>query len=95
MDKEFVLKYLKPEHVEGIETLEEIAEASGMEVVIQLYKNHETLRGYIPTMLSNKSLMHDVIKDNYQTMSVKQLADKTGLRRQKILQIIKELKADL
>ena len=91
MDKEFILKYLRPEHLKGIETLEEIAEVSGLDYVKVMYLNHETLRGYIPCLMSNKKLLSTVVRENYERMSVKELSDRTGLRRNQLKKLIKEL----
>ena len=92
MDKEFILRYLKEEHISNNENLAEIAELSGLEVVKTLLRNHESMRlNCIPLLNKNKKLMYTVISDNYKSMSVKHLSDLTGLRRSKVQEIIKEL----
>lgn len=92
MDKEFILRYLKKEHLAGNSDLSEIAEISGLDVVKTLIKNHETMRMcYIPMLANNKELMCDVIRKNKDKMTVNQLASVTGFTRRKVERMIAEI----
>lgn len=92
MDKDFILKYLRVEHLATNSELLEIAEGSGLEVVKPLLKNHEQMGNlYIPLLTSNKALMCAVIADNRDKMTVRQLATITGLNRRRVQQLINEM----
>jgi hypothetical protein len=91
MDKEFLLKYLKVEHLANNQELSEVAEMSGIDVAKQLFRNHETMRMlYIPMLNKNKELLIEVIKDN-SGMSIAQLATLTGCTRQRIESLREEI----
>ena len=95
MDKDFILNYLKMEHLEKNPDMYEIAEILGFEVVKVLMKNHASLRNlYIPIMSLNKDLMYDVIKSNYLKMTIRELCNKTGLSRRKVIDMVKKIKED-
>jgi hypothetical protein len=92
MDKDFVLKYLKKEHLRNNAELMEIVEVKGLDYVKELLKHFETMRFlYIPTLKRNKELMKAVIADNYQKMTIRQLVMKTGLSQKSIEKIIREI----
>ncbi len=92
MDKEFILRHLKKEHLAGNEGLSEIAEMSGLDIVKDLFRNHETMRDlYIPMLNNNKELMKEVIKKNKDKFSICQLANMTGLTRKRIEKLIDEV----
>ncbi len=92
MNKDFILKHLKEEHMQGYGSLQEIVEESGLETVKTLLKNHETLTIYVPTLQRNNALMRDVIKENYKTLSCHKLEELTGLPIRRIKEMIAELK---
>ena len=84
MDKEFMLKYLKEEHLQNNAELYEVAEISGLEVVKQLFRNHETMRMcYIPQLNNNECLLTEIVSDNID-MPTGQLAALTGCTRNRI-----------
>ncbi|ROL55832.1 hypothetical protein D9V84_10490 [Bacteroidetes/Chlorobi group bacterium Naka2016] len=92
MDREFVLKYLKIEHLKSNAELLEIAENSGLDYVKELLREYPSMRiMYIPTLERNKPLMMDVIRENIGKMTVRQLARKTGLSIKRIKKYIREL----
>lgn len=91
MDKEFLLKYLRVEHLTNNQELYEVAEMSGLDVAKSLFRNHETMRMlYIPMLNNNKELMRDIIKANKE-MPVTQLAALTGCTRQRIESLKEEI----
>ncbi|MFN3327600.1 MAG: hypothetical protein ACK40U_01885 [Fervidobacterium pennivorans] len=95
VDREFVLQYLRVEHLRGNSELMEIAENSGLDYVKELLREYPSMRVmYIPTLERNKPLMLEVIRANMEKMSVRQLARKTGLSLKKIKQYIKEIKEE-
>lgn len=92
MDRDFVLQYLKIEHLRGNSELMEIAENSGLEYVKELLREYPSMRVmYIPTLERNRELMMEVIRANKDKMSVTQLARKTGLSVKKVKQYLREI----
>lgn len=93
MDRDFVLQYLRIEHLRGNAELVEIAENSGLDYVKVLLREYPSMRVmYIPTLERNKALIQEVIRANIDKMSVRQLARKTGLSIKRIKKYIKEIK---
>lgn len=94
MDRDFVLQYLKIEHLRGNSELMEIAENSGLEYVKELLREYPSMRVmYIPTLERNRELMMEVIRANKDKMSVTQLARKTGLSVKKVKQYLREIES--
>jgi 4-alpha-glucanotransferase len=92
MDREFVLQYLKIDHLKGNSELMEIAENSGLDYVKELLREYPSMRVmYIPTLERNKALMMDVIRENLGKMSIQQLSRRTGLSIKRIKRYIREL----
>ena len=92
MDKELILKHLKKEHLKGNDELYEIADVSGLDVVKELFRNHEGMRMcYIPMLVNNKSLMRDFLRVNKTKFTVHQLVEITGKSRRKIEEMIAEI----
>lgn len=94
MDREFVLQYLRIEHLQSNSELMEIAENSGLDYVKELLREYPSMRVmYIPTLERNKELMMEVIRANKDKMSVTQLARKTGLSVKKVKQYLREIES--
>lgn len=91
MNKDFILEYLKKEHLSGHSELLEIAEESGLEVVKLLLKNHSALHLYVPKITSLPLLMKDFLKDNESKLDCKQLQYTTGLSKRNIDEYLKEI----
>ncbi|MEM5793555.1 MAG: winged helix-turn-helix transcriptional regulator [Candidatus Aenigmatarchaeota archaeon] len=95
MDRDFVLQYLKIEHLRGNSELMEIAENSGLEYVKELLREYPSMRVmYIPTLERNRELMMEVIRANKDKMSVTQLARKTGLSVKKVKEYLREIEKE-
>ncbi|MCX7880847.1 MAG: hypothetical protein N2517_09335 [Ignavibacteria bacterium] len=92
MDRDFILQYLKLEHLRGNSELTEIAEHSGMEFVKELLREYPSMRVlYVPTLQRNRELMLEVIRANKDKMSPIQLARKTGLSVKRVRLFLREL----
>lgn len=91
MDKQFIVDYLKEEHLESHPKLKEICEASGIETVKQLLMNFEQEQIYVPQIRTIKPLIEEVIKEN-KDLSVQTLKSKTGLPKKFITAIIWNIK---
>jgi hypothetical protein len=91
MDKQFILEYLEPKHLEEHPKLKEICDASGIETVKQLLLDYEQEQFYIPRIGALKALMHDVVQANRE-MPEKSLRNKTGLSKKIIQSIIWNIK---
>lgn len=79
MDKNFVLNYLRLEHLKESDDLYDIAKTQGVDFVKGLFRDHETLRLYVPNVTAIKDLMHEVVMDNYSRMQIHELKRRTGL----------------
>ena len=88
MDKEFILKNLKKEHLKGNAELFEVAELSGLDIVKELLRNHEEMRLYVPCLTNQKKLMREIIEKNKDSLSVEQLSNVTGMPRRKIKKLL-------
>ncbi len=95
MDKEFILRYLRKEHLKGNQELYGIAEVKGLEFAKELLRDFASMRFlYIPTLERNIELMREVIADNMHKYSIRELARKTGLSRRKVREIIRDIESE-
>lgn len=94
MDKKFVLGYLKPHHIEHNEGLAELSEVFGIEIVGQLFEHCECITARVPLLSTQKELIKDVIRQNYQKMKLRELREKVGIGRDRFREYLREIEEE-
>lgn len=88
MDKELLLENLHIDDLKIHPDLHDLADTSGIEIVKELYRNHEGISFYTPDIRSNKPLMERFINENKNKYSEYQISRIIGWRIEKVRTVL-------
>lgn len=94
MDKEFVLRFLEPHHIDHNEGLAELVEVFGLDTVKKFFLNCECIQIRVPSLAKQKELIKDVIRQNMKTMKPHKLQSKLGIGRDRFRKYLKEIEEE-
>lgn len=90
MNKERLLNELIIDDLHDFPDLLDLAEESGIEVVKEMYRKHETMDLRVPYLKNNVQLIKRFILRNKENMTIPQLSRETGWSQERIKKTINE-----
>jgi surfactin synthase thioesterase subunit len=88
MNKEKLLDSMVISDLRDYPDLLDLAQESGIEVVKEMYRKHETMDLRVPYLKNNVQLIKRYISENKQSMTIPQLSRETGWSQERVKKLI-------